>query len=428
MRDRFDLDQEINRDEALELARKFWSRLYNAGKSSPSLLIISIFLSLSLWVFVTDTENTREIDSVPGFVPVVPVSIASNLAIANVPPTLKIFVAATTDRWETLTSADFQARLNLNDYPEGEHLIDIAPHIEFADKRSVRLVEVTPSQITIILEPRITKTFPVEYQIYGSLVAGLRMGQVQFAQQDTTVTGPKSLVEKIDSVAMDLDLNELAGTSQRTLALHAYDSSGGEIGGVRLNPPSMEVDIEILETQIVKKVPIVPSVKGNPAQGFTIAGVQIFPANVEIAGERNLIGSVESIYTNEIQLENISQDISRKIGLQIPANIEIEGNQFVDVEISVISIQGQIEMTFPVAIEGLGPQLELSQIPVLSIKLSGPVNQLNQVWAVGALAKIELTGLEVGVHTVQLVFDIPEGIIVLTELEPNVDVELIATE
>ena len=42
MRDRFDLDQEINRDEALELARRFWNRLYNAGKSSPGLLIISI--------------------------------------------------------------------------------------------------------------------------------------------------------------------------------------------------------------------------------------------------------------------------------------------------------------------------------------------------------------------------------------------------
>jgi len=428
MRDRFDLDQEINRDEALELARRFWNRLYNAGKSSPGLLMISILLSLSLWAFVTDTENAREIDSVPGFVPVVPVSIASNLAIANVPPTLKIFVAATPDRWDTLTSADFQARVNLNDYPEGEHLIDIAPHIEFADKRSVRLVEVTPSQITIILEPRITKTFRTEYQLYGSLASGLEVGQVQFAQQDTTVTGPKSLVEKVDSVAMNLDLNDLAGTSKSTLALYAYDASGGEIGGVRLNPSSMDVDIEILETQTVKKVPIVISTSGNPAPGFSITGLQIFPDSVEISGERVVIEGIESIYTNEIQLDSISENISRKIGLQVPTGVGVPGNQFADVEISVVSIEGQIEVTFPVSIEGLAPEFRPIETPVLTVKFSGPVNLLKEIWTVGVVAKIELTDLGVGVHTVPLFFDVPEGIKVLTEPPPNLDVELIATE
>ena len=78
MRERFDLDEEITREEALALVKRLWNRVFSAAKSSPSLLIISFLLSLSLWIFVTDSENSRRVDGVPGLVSVIPVNVASD--------------------------------------------------------------------------------------------------------------------------------------------------------------------------------------------------------------------------------------------------------------------------------------------------------------------------------------------------------------
>ena len=94
----------------------------------------------------------------------------------------------------------------------------------------------------------------------------------------------------------------------------------------------------------------------------------------------------------------------------------------------MVSIEGQIEVTFPVSIEGLAPEFRPIETPVLTVKFSGPVNLLKEIWTVGVVAKIQLTDLGVGVHTVPLFFDVPEGIKVLTEPPTSLDVELIATE
>ena len=41
MRDRFDREEEITREEALELVKRLWNRVFSAARSSPSLLTVS---------------------------------------------------------------------------------------------------------------------------------------------------------------------------------------------------------------------------------------------------------------------------------------------------------------------------------------------------------------------------------------------------
>ena len=256
MRERFDLDEEITREEALALVKRLWNRVFSAAKSSPSLLIISFLLSLSLWIFVTDSENSRRVDGVPGLVSVIPVNVASDLAVVNVLSGVKVYAAATSDRWESLTAADFQASLDLSDYREGEHIIDITPHISFGNKTSVRLVEVDPPQIMVTLESRITKLVAPGSRLTGSLVSGFELGTIEFSSSQVSVSGPKSRIDLIDSVAVWLDVSDMQATSSRFLSFHAFDMNGSEIGGISISPPSSEVSIEIGRNLSTRQIPV----------------------------------------------------------------------------------------------------------------------------------------------------------------------------
>ena len=297
MRDRFDLDEEITREEALELVKRLWNRVFSAAKSSPSLLIISFLLSLSLWIFVTDSENSRRVDGVPGLVSVIPVNVAPDLAVVNVPSGLKIYAAATSDRWESLTAADFQASLDLSDYGEGEHLIDIIPHISFGNKTSVRLVEVEPSQILINLESRITKSVIPGSRLTGSLADGLELGSIKFSDSQVSVSGPKSRIELIESVAVWLDVSDIQATSSRFLSFHAFDMNGSEIGGISISPPSGEVQVEIVRNRSIRQVPVSLLISGIPKSGYRISDVRVYPAVVELSGPQRFITEVNKIYT-----------------------------------------------------------------------------------------------------------------------------------
>ncbi|HIE84234.1 MAG TPA: hypothetical protein EYQ00_10490 [Dehalococcoidia bacterium] len=431
MRDRFDLDEEISREEALELVKGLWNRIFSAAKSSPSLLIISFLLSLSLWIFVTDSENSRRVDGVPGLVSVSPVNVASDLAVVNVPSGVKIYAAATSDRWESLTAADFQASLDLSNYGEGEHLIDITPHINFGNKTSVRLVEVDPPQIVIILEPRITKTVVPGSRLTGSLASGFELGAIEFSSSQVSVSGPKSRIDLIDSVAVRLDVSDMQATSSRFLSFHAFDMNGSEIGGISISPPSTEVNVEITRNLSIRQVPVSISVSGIPKSGYRVTDVRTYPTVVEISGPQRFINEVNKLYTEDIDLEGEFENWSKRVALILPSGVTILGGDpnvksFVTVAIDITPIIVTATLDLEVTLENLGEKLNVSEPPRVLVDVIGPIELVSDLSLQAVTATVDLFELTAGSHTVSVVVTLPDGL--TAEKNSTVVIELVVAE
>lgn len=431
MRERFDLDEEITREEALALVKRLWNRVFSAAKSSPNLLIISFLLSLSLWIFVTDSENSRRVDGVPGLVSVIPVNVASDLAVVNVLSGLKIYVAATSDRWETLTAADFQASLDLSDYHEGEHIIDITPHISFGNKTSARLVEVDPPQIVVILESRITKSVVPGSRLTGSLASGFELGTIEFSSSQVSVSGPKSRIDLIDSVAVWLDVSDMQATSSRFLSFHAFDMNGSEIGGISISPPSSEVSVEIGRSLSTRQVPVNILIAGIPKSGYRISDVRAYPAVAEISGPQRFINEVNKIYTEDIDINGEFENFSTRVALTLPSGISIFGGtpdekSFVTVTIDIVPILVTTTLDLEVTLENLGEQLDVSEPTRVLVDIIGPIEQISGLSLQGIKATVDLFELTAGSHTVTVVVTLPKGLIV--EKTSTVVIDLVVTE
>ena len=431
MRDRFDLDEEITREEALELVKRLWNRVFSAAKSSPSLLIISFLLSLSLWIFVTDSENSRRVDGVPGLVSVIPVNVAPDLAVVNVPSGLKIYAAATSDRWESLTAADFQASLDLSDYGEGEHLIDIIPHISFGNKTSVRLVEVEPSQILINLESRITKSVIPGSRLTGSLADGLELGSIKFSDSQVSVSGPKSRIELIESVAVWLDVSDIQATSSRFLSFHAFDMNGSEIGGISISPPSGEVQVEIVRNRSIRQVPVSLLISGIPKSGYRISDVRVYPAVVELSGPQRFIAEVNKIYTEDVDVDGQSESLSKRLALTIPSGIGILGEvsdqkSFVTVTIEIVPILVTMSLELEVELNNLGEGLDLIEPARVVVDVLGPIELISQLSPQLIMATVDLSELPAGSHNVEVAVTLPDGLTV-EKISPLV-IDLVVVE
>ncbi|MEX2032175.1 MAG: hypothetical protein WEA81_04855, partial [Dehalococcoidia bacterium] len=131
-----------SRAEALELARNAWRRSSGSVRRTPGLLVLAFLLGVSLWVFVTDTENPTVVEFFPQPIQVESVNVGDTLAVANQLPAISVRVSAPTDRWEELTSANFRAVVDLNGFDARAQEVPI--QVEVIGIGGVRVVDTDP--------------------------------------------------------------------------------------------------------------------------------------------------------------------------------------------------------------------------------------------------------------------------------------------
>jgi len=130
-----------------------------------------------------------------------------------------------------------------------------------------------------------------------------------------------------------------------------------------------------LSNLIHKKVPIEPRVELSTLAGYTIVGDQVVePNSITISGPEEFIKPLNRIYTNPYQFKNLSQDIRKKLSLQLFAdslNIKTERRR---VYFSV-DVQKLIEITIneiPLSVKNAPANLIVTPLPsTLSLTVEG---------------------------------------------------------
>lgn len=104
---------------------------------------------------------------------------------------------------------------------------------------------------------------------------------------------------------------------------------------INIQPDEIKV---LVERKISKNIKIIPKFSGNPEKGFHAGKVKLFPETVTLIGPPSRLNAIESVYTKDISLEGIKDDVQKKIDIQKPA---LEGIEYsienVNVTVPVIS-------------------------------------------------------------------------------------------
>ncbi len=122
---------------------------------------------------------------------------------------------------------------------------------------------------------------------------------------DFTLSGPrlqlKSMDRKLNPIRPDFRHNREA-TIGFTIDQELLGDLPKEVVARNFNPTNVLIRLEEVVERYVR---ISPTLKGRPAPGLEIASVSVSPTKVAVSGPKSLLGRVDSIGTEPIDIEGL---------------------------------------------------------------------------------------------------------------------------
>ena len=413
---------EESRREALDLTRDAWRRGWSAVRGTPGLLLLSLFLGISLWVFVTEDENPTRVDDFPRVVEVEAVNIGLELALANQLETVIVRVSAPEDRWENLTVANFRAFVDLNDLGAREQ--EVRVQVDVIDAGGgVRVVGTVPEAVVVNLEGLVRKDVPVRLNVLGALRTGYELESMSADIEMATVVGPETLVTLVSVAEGNVNVTGLNAGVEQTVPL-VPTSGAGEIRGVTLEPRFVVVDVEIAQRTLFRLVPFSAEVAGEPAAGYRVSGVSVSPSTIEVQGIIQAVQSLDSLALPAIDISGEQSDVIRVVTANLPNGLSTDDSRSVTISVTIEPIPSTTRLSLAPVLEGLDPELEATFDANVELTLSGLLPVLNALADGDVRAVLDVDGLGAGTFNVAVRIETPDGVIVEASTPETVEVVL----
>lgn len=400
----------MDRREAIEVAGATWRRLRMLMRNTPGLAALSLLLAVVLWYFVTDTENPTLIDVYPSPISVEPVNVTEALAVANQLPAVQVRISAPADRWERLTPANFRALVDLNGF--GARSQEVPVRVEVEGVRGVRVVDVQPRTVIVNLEDVATRQVSVTARAVGSPPLGYQIGAIAPQTTSARVSGPESLVALIDQAVAEVNVTGLTVNVQQNVVLKAVGTGGAEIRGVRIEPANVPVNIEVIQTTIVRTVPLAVEVGGEPDPGYAVSRVASSPSAIQVQGPIEALQQIDRIRLPAVSVAGARSDVVRSVQIPLPAGISYVDRDRATVTVTITPASGSRRTT--IAVEAINvPSGRVARIQgsgSVEVILEGPLPVLNAMVSGDLRATVDVAGAGTGTLSLQVTVRAPDGV------------------
>ncbi len=130
---------------------------------------------------------------------------------------------------------------------------------------------------------------------------------------------------------------------------------------IKVEPVQSQVDVTV-EMMSVKKVPVIISISGSPAEGYYAGAASVKPDFVEIRGAGSVLDKIDKIPTADISVSGASRDMVLETGLRLDRLSSVEvSDTSVQVMIPVGKDGSIYEVKVPVSVEKQPSWCELVQ-------------------------------------------------------------------
>jgi YbbR domain-containing protein len=376
-----------------------------------SLVILSVALALSLWLFVTDAENPTERRTFNSAIEIRFVNVPDGLAISNTSgATVRIDIEAPENELDSLRADDFVAEANLGGLTPGDRTVPVSVR---SDNGEVRIVRTTPEQVDVTIENLRSKDVPVEVALSGSPQQGFSAGEQTVNPTTATVSGPESLVELVDAAVAEVGMTGLrVDFRDDRVPLRPRDSRGGEIGRVTVSPETASVSVVIEQREFSLEFVVNPTITGQPAAGYNITGVAVEPAVVTVTGPLAVLQSIDPIAgvtTTEVPIDDARTTVTRPVDISLPAGLGVFGSTQVIVTVSIAPARGEASFLVVPQVRNVGEGLVVTQAEPVFVTLAGDIPALQSLSPESIIAVANADGLGEGLHTIALEVTPPTG-------------------
>ena len=301
-------------------------------------------------------------------------------------------------------------------------------------------IKVTPQNLSVNLDEKETQEFVVNVT-RGDTKPGkdYEVGSLTANPEKVRITGPKSLVNKIDKVNAAIELNGKTQDFTQEVTLSIIDKNQEALSDSEMNSLRIENNAQVIVTaklwKIRQGVKISAGYVGTPAEGYQAGMITTVPDTISVAGSTEGLetlaanDNVITIPSESIDISGESSDVEKKISLKdlLPDNVKLTSDSSEDVWVTVsILPEGSREFSFPtkeIEVKNKPDDLQVTfETAQIAIRIKSDSKDLDDLDVTKDIkASIDLEDKEEGNYEVPVTVSLPDGY----EIVENVSTEVV---
>lgn len=289
-------------------------------------------------------------------------------------------------------------------------------------------IKVTPQNLSVNLDEKETQEFVVNVS-RGDTKPGkdYEVGSLTANPEKVRITGPKTLINKIDKVNAAIDLDGNTQDFSQDVNLTIIDKNQEPLSDSEMNSLRIENNAKVVVTarlwKIRQGVGISAGYVGTPADEYQVGSVKTVPDTISVAGSTEGLESlaqndnVITIPADSIDISGESKDVEKKINLSnlLPDNVKLTSDSSEDVWVTVSILPvGSREFDIPtksIEVKNKPDDLQVTfETAQIAVRIKSDENDMDDLNAQKDIkASIDLNGKEEGNYEVPVKIVLPDG-------------------
>jgi len=383
-----------------------------------ALKIISLIVAFVFWIVIVNVIDPMTEKKFQG----IPVSVLNENVITNANQVYEIKSGDTVDLVvrgkrsfvERLTSKDFEATADLSELSKVNAVTINVELKKITD--SDYEIDTNNAVMKLNLEERVSGKFKVEIESQGSLSENYEIGEMVAKPNILEVSCGKSKFNKIDHVAVIVNLDGENEDFEQDYSPVIYDKNGDIIDStdVTYSRDSVSVSTQVLLT---KELDVKINALGKPASGYHLLETDFQPETIKVSGSSNDLKKYSSI-TIPVSIEGAKGAVEKEVSVEdyLPSGLSVVGDN------NTVTIRCDIEKSGKRSFVLTATDIAVKNLPAnhniqfsddnmkCQVIVSGKNSVLKKLQISDLNANIDLVNFGTGQHTVEVLFDLPSGV------------------
>ena len=371
-------------------------------------MIISLILALILWGWINTIEDPRRGRTFDNLT-VTSQNLSSDLVLTTTVPNASVHLEGPQSAVLPLTPSRIVPLIDLSNITDpGVYTVPI----ETADIDEIWTVDVTPSEIQLTVERRVSKKMALQTEIAGEIGSNRQINSITASVSEVTVEGSETAVNLVASVGLPVTVGTQTRTFTENFSPVARDADGAIVDDVVIDPGTVSVTVDI--SQRGKEVAVVPQFAGLPASGYRVTGQVSNPLTVIVDGPSDWLADVVAVQTEPIDITGATESVRQTVAIvDLPpgASVITPSDGQVNVQISIVADGVRQEfLGLQVVATNAGAFNVLIEPSQIDVTLFGTASALAQLTSSDILVRVDVTGLGPGVYQLTPEVSLPQGV------------------
>lgn len=371
--------------------------------SRKSKVIISLLVAIVLWAYVIsemDPSVKKTYRNITIKYENEQTLVEKGLAVASVSETnMSVTLSGKRSTLSRLDSSDISATVDLSNAVAGTNELSVEMDIPSKAEATRQSV----SKITVRVEPRVSEKKDVRVSYLGDYTNGEEPTTIALDPSTVTVSGAKSLVNKVSYVRATVSKKRLSQDAKTiTSQLKAMDSSGYEVKNVTLSQSTVRIDTALYKTKSVKlNVPVTDDSGDEDKRTYDA------PDHVTVKGPVSKLDNLETVKAEDIDISNVNRDTTIRIKPILPSGVKLAADsENLELTVNVKNGDYSKDLTFQgsdVSIKKLDSDFTAEiQSNTITVTVTGSASQLEKIDSSDINLSVNVAGLEEGTHELSL--------------------------